>query len=204
MNTKPDRVLVAGRIKDMKVESKQKRYWKSGQINYLKCYKEFFSVTLNKSVKMASLSIIESTSAIRCCSEIASTSSNEDVQVFNDNGGNNNTQYHTQMDTNSPFPERESVTISFRNLKYTVNKLNFSKRRFGEYCMFRRRQMQRTRTWLDDIVKGQLQSKPEFPLLIEFPSFLRHRWYVHTRSFQVLVRFINISWIRFYPTSYLM
>lgn len=83
---------------------------------------------------MASLSMIESTSAIRCCSEIASTSSTEDVQeVLNDNNnGNNNTQYHTQMDTESPFPRRESVTISFRNLKYTVNKLNFSKRRVGK------------------------------------------------------------------------
>lgn len=85
---------------------------------------------------MASLSVLESTSAIRCCSEIASTSSNEDVQVFaesnNNGGGNNNTQYHTQMDMESPFPKRESVNISFRNLKYTVNKLNFSKRQFGE------------------------------------------------------------------------
>lgn len=86
---------------------------------------------------MASLSIVESTSAIhRCCSEVASTSgSDEDVNaVLNDtvNGGNNNTQYHTQMDTESPFPKRESVNISFRNLKYTVNKFNFSKRQFGE------------------------------------------------------------------------
>lgn len=83
---------------------------------------------------MASLSIIESTSAIRCCSEIASTSSSvEDVQdVLNDTMANNNTQYHTQMDTESPFPRRESVNISFRNLKYTINKVNFAKRRFGK------------------------------------------------------------------------
>lgn len=82
---------------------------------------------------MASLSVIESTSAIGCCSEVASTSSNEDVQVFNETMGNNNTQYHTQMGVESPFPRRESVNISFRNLKYTVNKFNFSKRQFGEY-----------------------------------------------------------------------
>lgn len=84
--------------------------------------------------------MIESTSAIRCCSEIASTSSTEDVQeVLNDNNnGNNNTQYHTQMDTESPFPRRESVTISFRNLKYTVNKLNFSKRRVGKCIVIKK------------------------------------------------------------------
>lgn len=83
---------------------------------------------------MASLSIIESTSAIACCSEIASTSSSEDVQdVININeNGNNNTQFHTQMDTASPFPRRQTVNIAFRNLKYGVNKLNFSKRRFGK------------------------------------------------------------------------
>lgn len=88
---------------------------------------------------MASLSIIESTSAIGCCSEIASTSSEEDVQgvvtikeMNGMTGGNNNTQYHTQMDTESPFPRRETVNIAFRNLKYSVNQLNFSKRRFGE------------------------------------------------------------------------
>lgn len=84
---------------------------------------------------MASLSVIGSTSAIGCCSEVASSSSNEDVQVFDETMGNNNTQYHTQMDMNSPFPKRESVNISFRNLKYTVNNFNFSKRQFGEFIV---------------------------------------------------------------------
>lgn len=81
---------------------------------------------------MASLSIIESTSAIACCSEIASTSSSEDVQEVINENDNNNTQFHTQMDVNSPFPRRQTVNIAFRNLKYGVNKLNFSKRRFGK------------------------------------------------------------------------
>lgn len=85
---------------------------------------------------MASLSVIESASAIGCCSEIASTSSSssEDVKA----NGNNNTLYHNQMDTESPFPRRESVNISFRNLKYTVNKFNFSKKKFGKFNLRRR------------------------------------------------------------------
>lgn len=86
---------------------------------------------------MASLSVVESQSAIHCCTEVPSTSSsNEDVQVYSndtmDGGGNNNTQYHTEMAVESPFPKRQSVNLSFRNLKYTVNKFNFSKRKFGE------------------------------------------------------------------------
>lgn len=83
---------------------------------------------------MASLSVIESASAIRCCSEVASSSSTSSSEDMKDtaNNGNNNTLYHNKMDTESPFPKRESVNISFRSLKYTVNKLNFSKMRFGE------------------------------------------------------------------------
>lgn len=79
---------------------------------------------------MASLSVIESASAIGCCSEIASSSSSSSEDVKE--SGNNNTLYHNQMDMDSPFPKRDSVNISFRNLKYTVNKFNFSKKRFGE------------------------------------------------------------------------
>lgn len=100
---------------------------------------------------MASLSMIESTSAIVCCSEIASTSSSEDVQeVLNDNG-NNNTQYHTQMDMSSPFPRRQTVDISFRNLKYTVNKLNFSKRRFGEFELGRQKRKEGEELKVDQV-----------------------------------------------------
>lgn len=89
---------------------------------------------------MANLSIIESASVVRCC-DVASTSSASDDHIdgiddadeccVGDN--NNKTSTAATKDGGTSFPKRASINISFKNLKYTVKKLNFSSRRFGKY-----------------------------------------------------------------------
>lgn len=75
-------------------------------------------------------------SAFSCCPANGESSSiGEDSIELSDSQGNNNTMYHNGFFEKEDyhFPKRPTVDIEFRDIRYTVKKINFGKAKIGEY-----------------------------------------------------------------------
>lgn len=73
-----------------------------------------------------------------CCkAETISSVENSvtDVETIENCTGNNNSMFHsTHLEKNEySFPRRIPVDVEFQDIKYTVGKFSFSKRKYGKY-----------------------------------------------------------------------